>query len=62
MQTYGVKVNTRYEKNIRINSGDKRIEVIKRPYVLAVSKDKDGNIKVSKKYIDGQVKRVVKTI
>ena len=50
MQVYGAAKNALYYKNIRINSGD-NIEVIKRPYVLEVSKNKEGNISVGKKYI-----------
>lgn len=53
---------TLYESNIRINSGEKSIEVIKRSYVLQISKDKDGNIKVGKKYIDGKIKRAISKI
>lgn len=62
MQVYGVRTNTLYERNIRINSGDKNIEVTRKPYMLQISKDKDGNIIVGKKYIDSNKRRVVKQI
>ncbi len=62
MQEYGVRANTLYEKNIRINSGEQRMNIVKRPYMLQVSKDRDGNISVDKRYIDESSKRVVKQI
>ena len=62
MQVYGIGASPLYDKNIRINFGDKIMEVTKKPYVLQVSKDKEGNIIVRKKYIDNAKKRVVKKI
>ena len=62
MQIYGVRVNTLYERNIRINSGDKNIETLKKPYMLQISRDKDGNIIVGKKYIDSNKGRVIRKI
>jgi len=57
MQEYSVRQDTLYDKNIRINSGDKKNEVVRKPYMLQISKDKNGNLIVGKKYIDSKLKR-----